>query len=214
MAILTNNCINNQGDSLTAVTNGLTVTLGATTLTPLAGTNGGVVVSSTSGVITHIENPSTDGQLLIAAADGTNPVWASITSSDSSITVTPGTHTLSLTVTSPSGLVWAEVNDATKTLAVSHGYLTTRATTPVVFLLPATAIVGQIVAVVGSTGTGGWSITQGTDQYIKFGSSVGTTASTGGSISSTNQYDTIELICNVTNLGWVVRNAVGNLTIV
>ena len=85
---VTNNSINNASAPLA-------VTAGDLTVTNLTDTYGGVVVTGTTGIISHIENSATDGQVLISAAAGTNPVWASITAG-TGISVTNGANSITL----------------------------------------------------------------------------------------------------------------------
>jgi hypothetical protein len=73
--------------------------------------------------------------------------------------------------------------------------------------LPATAAVGDIVAVV-SQGAGGWKLTANTGQTIK---GLNDTTTSAGNIVHANQYDTIEVICVVADTTWVIRNFVSSL---
>lgn len=66
--------------------------------------------------------------------------------------------------------------------------------------LPTTAAAGTRIRIYGR-GVGGWSIAQNTNQLIHFGSAV-TTTGTGGSLSSFNRYDCVELVCLIANLEW------------
>jgi hypothetical protein len=78
--------------------------------------------------------------------------------------------------------------------------------------LPATSLVGDIIEVTldGSTS---FSITQGAGQTIKIGN-VTTTAGVGGSLTSTQQGDSLRMVCSVTNLRWNVLSSMGNPTVV
>jgi hypothetical protein len=66
--------------------------------------------------------------------------------------------------------------------------------------LPAASLVGDLISVVGQ-GAGGWSITQGAGQQI-FISPMHTTLGALGSLSSSAQYDSLNLICIVANTIW------------
>lgn len=107
-------------------------------------------------------------------------------------------------------LIWSEVTGTTQAMAVGHGYLLNNAGT-VTATLPSTAAVGDRVAVVGS-GAGGWVLAQNAGQTIHFASANTTTGATG-SLSSNSRYDSVELICNVTNTDWVVRSSVGSIIV-
>jgi hypothetical protein len=58
-----------------------------------------------------------------------------------------------------------------------------------------------------------WEITQAAGQQIFFGNQS-TTAGTGGSLTSTAQGDTLELVCRVADDEWQVVSAIGNITVV
>lgn len=62
-------------------------------------------------------------------------------------------------------------------------------------------------------GSGGWTITQGAGQIIRFGNNS-TTLGVGGSLSSTNRYDCVELLQGADENTWIVCNAVGTIAVV
>jgi len=76
--------------------NGLTVTAGTITFGALSA---GVVQTSAAGVVSS--SNGTNGQLIIGG--GTAPAWATVSSSDASITVTGGANTLDLKVAGGGG---------------------------------------------------------------------------------------------------------------
>jgi len=59
--------------------------------------------------------------------------------------------------------------------------------------LPASPSFGDVVRVAGK-GSGGWKITQGAGQIIRFGS-LSTTTGTSGFLASEQIYDAAELLC-------------------
>ena len=84
---------------------------------------------------------------------------------------------------------------------------------PTTLTLPATADLGQIVRVTG-WGAGGWTIAQNAGQQILVGN-IASTLGVGGSVSSTNRYDGIELVCTDINMTWqTVVSPQGMLNIV
>lgn len=101
---------------------------------------------------------------------------------------------------------------ASVTMAADNAYLIDDGATLVTATLPGTAARFAKFKIVGFS-AGGWKIAQATGQTIHFGN-LNTTAGTGGSLASTNQYDSIELICTAANTDFVVVNAQGNITIV
>lgn len=171
-----------------------------------------LVVGNASDALLSI-NPGTDGQVLLGKTGGGIPAFATLTSSGGTVTFTPGANSLNLEASGGGGGVaaWTEVTGTSASMAVSNGYIASNAGL-VTLTLPATAAVGAIVRVAGK-GAGGWSIAQNAGDVINFGSSA-STAGVGGSVSSTNRYDSIELVCVTANDTWVVLSSVGNLTVV
>lgn len=126
-----------------------------------------------------------------------------------SVTGVPGTNTLTINV-SGGGLDWTVQSSTPKTIESHFGYITDTAGL-LTFVLPATSAVGDVFEVVGQ-GAGGWTITQGAGQSIREGN-LSSTVGAGGSVASTNRYDTIQCTCVVANLTWQVTKAVGVLNI-
>lgn len=104
-------------------------------------------------------------------------------------------------------LQWADVSGTTQAAAVNTGYIISNASQTTV-TLPATAAEGSVIAIAGK-GAAGWIMAANTGQTIKLGDQTTTSA---GSLTSTNLYDCIEVICIVANTTWVARNVIGNIT--
>jgi hypothetical protein len=101
---------------------------------------------------------------------------------------------------------------ANQTAAVNNGYICNKAGL-LALTLPTTAAVGTVIVVMGMNTALGWTIAQNASQQIFFGTSA-TTSGTGGSLSSSNIYDSVTLVCNVANLSWIVTASIGNITVV
>jgi hypothetical protein len=117
--------------------------------------------------------------------------------------------------TAPGVFSWVDVTTGSQTIAVATGYVTDNATL-VTYTLPATAVFGSTFRILGGvSGAGGWSINQNAGQQIKYGTSA-TTVGTGGSLSSTNQFDNVECIAIVAGAStiWEVVGSQGNLAVV
>lgn len=125
-------------------------------------------------------------------------------------TGTPGTNTITIATT---GVVnpWSREAGAAVAMAVDRGYINANVGLTT-FTLPAVAAVGDMVEVCGE-GTGGWLIAQNAGQSIQFGN-LSTTVGVGGSLASTNRYDTVKLLCRIANTGWHVLSNVGVLNVV
>lgn len=101
------------------------------------------------------------------------------------------------------GLTWNEEVTTSATMAVNNGYIANNAGL-VTLTLPATAAIGDTVAVQGK-GAGGWLIAQNAGDFINFGDVV-TTTGVGGSLASTDDHDSITLVCITANDNWAVLN--------
>ncbi len=121
-----------------------------------------------------------------------------------------GTSTLTISV-SGSGISWNEVTATSASMAVNSGYVANNAGL-VTLTLPATAAFGDVIQVVGK-GAGLWSIAQNAGQTIHFGATSSTTG-VAGSVSSTLQYDCVEMVCITANTDFVVLSSVGNFNVV
>jgi hypothetical protein len=203
------NSINNRTYVLTSDT-GVTSTTGNITATAgnLVSTLGDVVI--TNGKLTLGASNGTNGMVPVAST-GNNPAWAAITAAaGSGITVTLGANTIALASTNP--FLWAAAA-ADAGLVNNNGYINTKAAL-LTMTLPATAAVGTVIKVMGSTtGATGWKIAQNANQYIWTGN-VKSTTGVGGSIASSDVHDAVCLVCVVADLAWNAYSVVGNITIV
>ena len=198
---VTNNSVNNSSAPFA-------VTAGDLTVTNLTATYGGVVLSGTTGVISHVENAAADGQVLISKADGSNPVWATLTAG-AGIDITEGANQITIAITSGTAS-WTP--EATAFDIVSDcGYITTGGAL-VVATLPATAVIGDTFEITNTTSFG-WSVAQNALQYINFGN-LSSTIGITGSLSSTAIGDSLRVVCIVTDVGFQVLSSVGNITVV
>jgi hypothetical protein len=190
---------NNITTTGTPATNTITIDVTGTT-------NHALQVGNGTGSLTSL-GVATNGQIPIGST-GANPVLATLTSTDSSVTITNGAGSIDLSA--HGGITWVNVTGATQAMDINTGYLANRVGGNVAFTLPVTAALGVVLAVAGSQN--GWTIAQNAGQTIHF-LGDNTTTGIGGSLASTTQYDCIELVCIVANTDFVVRNVVGNITI-
>lgn len=180
---------------------------GANTVTGLTTANSATLVTNSTGVPAWTSS-MTNGQLLIGST-GATPVLATLTAGPGvSIANAAGSITISGT---GSGIGWTEVTGTSQTMSADNGYVSSNAGL-VTFTLPTTAAFGTVINVVGK-GAGGWKIAQNAGQNIQLGSSS-STAGVTGYIASTNQYDSIELLCTTANTTWTVLGGPqGNITV-
>ena len=116
------------------------------------------------------------------------------------------------TIAAAGFVTWTEVTGTTQAMSVANGYVANNAAL-VTLTLPATAAIGDVIHVLGK-GAGGWRVAQNANQQIRIGS-ANTTVGTGGSLSSINQYDTVELRCITSGAStiWTAK-VTGNQTVV
>jgi hypothetical protein len=152
----------------------------------------------------------TNGQILIGRT-GLPPVRANLISG-TNITITNGPGTISIAAIGPAAFSWTEVMGSLQAMLPNNGYIANNASL-VNLALPLTSIVGDQLAIVGK-GTGLFGISQAAGQTLHLGASS-TTVGTGGATVSTNQFDSIYLVCTVANTTWTTLGGVqGNFTIV
>ncbi len=151
----------------------------------------------------------TDGQLPIGDTGGP-PVLSTLTAG-SNITINNGSGSIQINATGSLAIPWNDVVGTSATLVVNEGFVSNNAGL-VTLTLPVAAAFGDQFLIVGN-GAGGWRVAQTAGQTIHILSSD-TTTGAGGSLSSTNRYDAITLLCTVANTDFVVRDSMGNLTVV
>lgn len=106
---------------------------------------------------------------------------------------------------------WTTVTTTSQSMTSNAGYIANNSSL-VTLLLPSTFNTGDLIIVHGF-GSGGFTIHQNSSQQIVYGTSS-STVGTGGSLSSTNQYDVVILRGIVANTTLKVEGSVGNLTVV
>lgn len=141
-----------------------------------------------------------NGQIPIG--DGTNYVAASITAG-TGITITPGAGSLVIAAVGGGNLSWSTIAGTTQAAAVNSAYIVGNAAQTTI-TLPVTAAAGSIVAVQG-LGAAGWIIQANAGQTVHIGQ---TPTPSGGSVTSANNFDAIELVCLVTDTTWGLRGPV------
>lgn len=170
-------------------------------------TNSAVLVSSSTGSPVWTST-MTNGQIVIGST-GATPVRAALTAG-SGISISNGAGSITISSTG-SGMGWNEVTNTSANMVADSGYVTNNVGL-VTLTLPTTAAFGTPISVIGK-GSGGWLIAQNSGQSIRIGNAVSSTG-TGGSIASTNAFDSINLICTTADTVWTaVGGPQGNITV-
>lgn len=144
-----------------------------------------------------------DGELLIGTTGGAASAATLTAGTGISITNAAGSITIDATGASFS---WIENTSSTVSMSVNTGYINNPASGSVTYTLPTTAAVGDVIEIIGNTGSG-FSVAQNSGQTIRLGS-VASTSGTGGSVASSNQYDSIKLVCTAANTAFRITDAV------
>lgn len=170
----------------------------ANVMAALATANSSVLLTDETGVPVW-SGALTDGQIIVGST-GDLPVAATLTAgSGISIGNAAGAITISAT---GSDFAWAGIAGTTQAAAVNSGYIVQNASVTTV-TLPATAALGAVVSVRG-LGASGFVLAANTGQTIKY---INATTTSGGSLTSAEQYDSIDVTCVVANTTWVVSAA-------
>lgn len=172
------------------------------------GTNSSVLVTNSMGVPAW-SSTMTNGQLIIGSTSAT-PTAATLTAG-TNISITNGAGAITINSTS-TAFTWNNVTSSTQAMAVNEAYVTNNGASLVTYTLPSTAAIGTTLGVAGFS-AGGWTIAQNSSQEIFFGNQH-TTIGVGGTLSSSNQNDQVQMVCATANTSWVVTSAVGNITYV
>ena len=124
------------------------------------------------------------------------------------ISITPTANTITISAI-PAPFATTVTSASTVAMAINNAYASSGPSL-VTFTLPTSTTVGSVVQVMGS-GTGGWKINQNSGQQIIYGS-LNTTLGAGGSLSSTANGDSVNLVCLGTQ--WIVNSSIGNIFLV
>lgn len=110
----------------------------------------------------------------------------------------------------PPPLLWNNITGTSVLMVPGNGYVTNNSS-QVVLTLPTLCNFGVAMAISG-LGSGGWQLLFNPGQNVILGNLPATPSS--GSLTSTNQYDQIELLCSVQNTTFIVRSSMGNIDII
>lgn len=147
--------------------------------------------------------PLTDGQIIIGSTSG-SPAAGTITAG-TGINVANSSNGVTISTTGASGLAVVAVSGTTQIAAIDTVYYCQNAGLTTI-TLPTTFALGDIVGIKG-IGAGGWILVAATGDVIQVGNSP---TSSGGSVASSNQYDTIFISGIIANTQWSMDSCVTN----
>lgn len=115
------------------------------------------------------------------------------------ISISQAGNTIQISATSVD-FPFVTVTTSTQTMSSRTTYFVNYSGGLCTLTLPATSVPGDTIIVLGNSSSG-WSIAQTSGQQITIGSAQSTLGA-GGSVSSTNRYDSLQLTCTVANTFW------------
>lgn len=179
----------------------------------LAGTAGQILQGGTSPAFSTATYPSTvtKGDVLVASADNVVGVVAGATTSGY-VLMANGALTAPSFQALPPSFSWSIKTTDLNPMVVDNGYIANKAGL-LTFTLPATCAVGKTMRVTGMNTDVGWRIAQNANQIIHFNTAT-TTTGVAGYLESTKMHDSVELVCCVADLEFIVVSSTGNITVV
>ena len=166
----------------------------------------GVIISNTTTTGALAALSLTDGQVVIGSSAGA-PLAGTLTAG-TNISITNGNNSITIANTAAAGILWNDVSGTTQAATGNNGYIISNASQTTV-TIPATIAEGLVIGVAGK-GAAGWILKANTGQTIHYGSSA---TSSAGSLTSTNQWDSVQVVCVTANTTFVVIASQGNLTV-
>ena len=106
-------------------------------------------------------------------------------------------------------LTWNNLPGTTQTAVINDGYIISNSALTTV-TIPATVPEGAVFGIAGK-GAGGWVVQMNAGQTCNLGH---TATSSGGTLASTNQWDTVQILCVTANTNFAVISVLGNIALI
>lgn len=191
---------------LTFDTDGAPATPAGNAITIHGGT--GIVTSGAGSTVTITAAASTP-LTFTANAGSATPAGNNLNILGAGGATTSGAGSTITVTTTGGGITWNNITVVgPTTMAVNNGYTADDAAAQVQLLLPIAAAYGSIIRVVGTQAMG-WIIQQNAGQIIVNGAATTTLGDTG-TLASSSGFETVELLCIVTNTTFQVIDGNGN----
>lgn len=146
------------------------------------------------------------GQVAIGTT-ASDPSAATL-SAGTGISINSASGAITISSSGIGSMVWNDVAGTSQAAVINNGYIISNASQTTV-TLPATAVEGAVFGVAGK-GAAGWILQMNTGQTCHLGNSATTSA---GSLTSTNQWDSVQIVCVTANTTFAVLCSMGNLTV-
>ena len=166
----------------------VTVPLGGTGNTTFTAYSVILAGTTATGAFQNVSGVGTTGQILTSTGAGSAPTWQA-----------------------SSSIIIVDQTTGSVTLAPNTRYIIDDGASLVTLTLPVSATLGDKYEIVGFS-SGGWKVAQNASQTIHF-NSQNTTAGTGGSLASVQQYNCVTIICSKASTDFTVYNSSGSLTV-
>jgi hypothetical protein len=146
------------------------------------------------------------GQIPIGTT-ASDPSAATLTAG-TGISINSASGAVTISSTGVGSMVWNDVSGTSQTAVVNNGYIISNASQTTVNI-PATVAEGSVFGVAGK-GAAGWILKMNTGQTCHLGNSATTSA---GTLTSTNQWDSVQIVCVTADTTFTALCVQGNLTV-
>lgn len=171
-------------------------------------TKNSIPIGNESDYAFEWSDPLKNGELLIGVS-GSFPVSATL-KAGAGITIQNSPGSITISSHSSGSFSWTIVSGTSELLSGNNGYII-NTSEQVILTLPMFALPGEIIKIVGESGS--WLLSQNDGQIIHLGT-CSTTFGSSGYIGSTENHDCIEIVCTNENKTFIISSSQGNLLVI